>query len=93
MTGGVLGAVKAQGLIPDLKAIQVANLNKKNIALLRAFAKGKSPAKFVEVMACEGGCITGPSANVDSSTGTRLFKLALDKFTASQEPINEPEKE
>ena len=58
MTGGVLGAVKAQGLIPDLKAIQVANLNKKNIALLRAFAKGKSPAKFVEVMACEGGCIT-----------------------------------
>ena len=84
-----MGAVKAQGLIPDLKAIQVANLNKKNIALLRAFAKGKSPAKFVEVMACEGGCITGPSANVDSSTGTRLFKLALDKFATSQEPISE----
>ena len=93
MTGGVLGAVKAQGLIPDLKAIQVANLNKKNIALLRAFAKGKSPAKFVEVMACEGGCITGPSANVDSSTGTRLFKLALDKFATSQEPISESGKE
>ena len=93
MTGGVLGAVKAQGLIPDLKAIQVANLNKKNIALLRAFAKGKSPAKFVEVMACEGGCITGPSANVDSSTGTRLFKLALDKIATSQEPISESGKE
>ena len=88
-----MGAVKAQGLIPDLKAIQVANLNKKNIALLRAFAKGKSPAKFVEVMACEGGCITGPSANVDSSTGTRLFKLALDKFATSQEPISESGKE
>ncbi|MCP9612727.1 monomeric [FeFe] hydrogenase [Coprobacter tertius] len=84
-TGGVLGAVKAQNLIPDLKGAQIANLNKKNIALLRAYAKGKSPFQFIEVMACEGGCVTGPSSNVDSVTGDKLFKLAMEKYTAVDE--------
>lgn len=83
MSGGVIGAVKAQNLIPDLKALQVSNLNKKNIGLLRAFSKGKAPVNFIEVMACEGGCITGPSAHVDSATGSKLFKQSMEKFTAA----------
>ncbi len=64
--GGVMGAVQsflgagAEGI----KALPISDVNKKNINLLRAFAKtGKAPAQFIEVMACEGGCITGPSAH------------------------------
>ena len=82
MSGGVIGAVKAQNLVPDLKALQVSNLNKKNIGLLRAFSKGKAPANFIEVMACEGGCVTGPSAHVDAATGSRLFKQAMERFSS-----------
>ena len=85
MSGGVIGAVKAQNLIPDLKALQVSNLNKKNIGLLRAFSKGKAPVNFIEVMACEGGCVTGPSAHVDAATGSKLFKQAMEKFSVVKE--------
>ena len=65
--GGVMGAVQlflADNNRPQVEGIQVSNLNKKNVSLLRAYAKsGKAPAKFIEVMACEGGCISGPSAH------------------------------
>lgn len=63
--GGVAGAVKAYLKldVDKLNHIQVSNLDKKNIGTLTAYARtGKAPGNFIEVMACEGGCITGPSA-------------------------------
>jgi iron only hydrogenase large subunit-like protein len=60
------------------KANSVSNLNKKNIGLLRAFTKGKAPGNFVEVMACEGGCISGPCAKVDYSQAQKIFKKAME---------------
>ena len=63
--GGVAGAVKSYLKldVERLRHIQVSDLNKKNIALLTGYAKtGKAPGNFIEVMACEGGCITGPSS-------------------------------
>ena len=60
VSGGVIAAVKAQGLSIDVKTLQIDGLNKKSINLLKAFSKGKAPAQFIEVMACEGGCIAGP---------------------------------
>lgn len=79
--GGVARAVasylKAEGKI---SAVQVSDLNKKNINLLRAWARtGKAPAQFVEVMACEGGCITGPCAHNELAAGKRLFARELEK--------------
>lgn len=60
-SGGVINAVKVYLKNETIKAVQVSNLTKKNVALLRAYAKtGKAPAQFIEVMACEGGCVTGP---------------------------------
>ena len=60
--GGVMGAV-----------------NKKNIGTLRAYAKsGKAPGQFIEVMACEGGCITGPSTH-SGSNGKRQLVQELAK--------------
>jgi [FeFe] hydrogenase (group B1/B3) len=80
--GGVMGAVKAY-LKEDadgINAVQVANIDKKNIGALRAYAKtGKSPGQFVEVMACEGGCITGPCTYNEITAGKRQLIQELAK--------------
>lgn len=75
--GGVIAAV--QSLYPNvaIQPISVANLNKKNIGLLRAYTKGKAPGNFVEVMACEGGCISGPCGKIDYNQAQKLFKKAM----------------
>lgn len=79
--GGVTAAVKAHvGGAFDFTNLQVSNLTKKNVALLRAFGKtGKSPAQFIEVMACEGGCISGPSLHTAYDTGRKTFNNELMK--------------
>ena len=84
-TGGVVNAVKVcLGDKQDVNAIQIANLNKKNVSLLRAYAKtGKVPAQFVEVMACEGGCVTGPCVYGDKSAGQKQLMKELAKITSS----------
>jgi [FeFe] hydrogenase (group B1/B3) len=75
--GGVISAI--QTIYPQLgiKPISIANLNKKNIALLRAYTKGKAPGNFIEVMACEGGCISGPCGKVDYNQAQKTFKKAM----------------
>ena len=82
-SGGVLGAVqlyRADHNLPTVTGTQVANLNKKNVSLLRAYAKtGKAPVQFIEVMACEGGCITGPSTHSLHDVGKRQFAKELAK--------------
>ena len=81
-TGGVTEAVKSYLKLDTeaLKAMQVADLNKKSIAMLGAFAKtGKAPANFIEVMACEGGCITGPSSGTTVADGKRRFDKEILK--------------
>lgn len=75
--GGVIAAV--QELYPNLavRPVQVANLNRKNIALLRAYSKGKAPGNFIEVMACEGGCISGPCGKIDYSQSQKIFRKQM----------------
>lgn len=79
--GGVAGAVKSYLKVDAeaLKIMQVSNLDKKNIALLGGFARtGKAPVDFIEVMSCEGGCITGPSAH-NITAAKRQFERELAK--------------
>jgi len=75
--GGVIAAVGEMYPALGVKPILVANLNKKNIGLLRAYAKGKAPGNFIEVMACEGGCISGPCGRVDYAQSQKIFKKAM----------------
>lgn len=80
-SGGVINAVKVYLKDEQVNAVQVANLTKKNVALLRAYAKtGKAPAQFIEVMACEGGCVTGPCIHADKVTGQKQLIKQLTKF-------------
>ena len=80
-SGGVINAVKTYLHNDGLSTVQVANLTKKNIGLLRSYAKtGKSPAPFIEVMACEGGCVTGPCIFTDKATSQRQLNKELGKI-------------
>ncbi len=79
-TGGVANAVE-QHLGKKVNYLAVSNLNRKNIALLKAYAKtGKCPAKFIEVMACEGGCVTGPVIHNDKSASQTNYTKALEEL-------------
>jgi [FeFe] hydrogenase (group B1/B3) len=75
--GGVINAVAKMYPQLGVKPVQVSNINKKNIGLLRAYAKGKAPGNFIEVMACEGGCISGPCGKVDYAQAQKMFKIAM----------------
>ena len=79
-TGGVAGAVAQMYPAVDIQPILVSNLNKKNVALLKAYSKGKAPGNFIEVMACEGGCITGPSSKLDFAQSQKIFKKAMEEL-------------
>lgn len=77
--GGVISAIAEIFPLLDIKPIQVSNLNKKNINLLKAYSKGKAPGNFIEVMACEGGCISGPCGKVDFGQAQKIFKKAMSE--------------
>ena len=79
--GGVMAAVQAHvdGKL-QFAGLQVANLTKKNVNLLKAYGKtGKAPAQFIEVMACEGGCISGPCTHIAYDQGKIQFNRELAK--------------
>ena len=80
-SGGVIGAVKYILKDEQLEATAIANLDKKNIAFLRGIAKtAKAPSPFVEVMACEGGCCTGPLIYNDPAAALRNLNSKLNNM-------------
>lgn len=80
VSGGVTNAVIAEGLQLDYEMIRINGIEKKSIALLKAAAKGKSKANFIEVMACEGGCIAGPAAHIAPEKGGRILKSNIENL-------------
>ena len=86
--GGVAGAVKSY-LGPKgahIKTLQFSDFNKKSIGQMRAWGKtGKVDAQFIEMMACEGGCVTGPGAFNDPISGKRQLNQDLSQRTHSYE--------
>lgn len=48
----------------------------------------KQPGQFIEVMACEGGCITGPSTHNDIVSGRRQLAQELLKRKESYETMD-----
>lgn len=80
VSGGVTNAVIAEGLQLDYEMIRINGIDKKSITLLKMAAKGKSKANFIEVMACEGGCIAGPAAHTAPEKSGRILKNNLDSI-------------
>jgi [FeFe] hydrogenase (group B1/B3) len=60
--GGVAaGVAAATGAATE----SLAGLGPETLRRLRLYAAGKGPARFLEVMGCEGGCLGGPCALAD----------------------------
>ena len=80
-SGGVAGAVKAF-LGEDVNSLRIAGMDKKNIALIKSYAKTKkAPAQFLEMMVCPDGCISGPCTYNDSVSGKKMYNTELDTIT------------
>lgn len=64
VTEAVLAEMKddLQKIRPDfqLQAKFINGIDKKTLPQLKLFASGKVPVNFLEVMACQGGCVSGP---------------------------------
>lgn len=76
VSGGVTNAVKERvGEKMEVSGVTINGLSKKSLKELKKFEK-KCPGNFVEVMACEGGCIAGP--NVISNP--RIAEKSLKKY-------------
>ena len=79
-TTGVFTAVKNCIGDESLEGVVIADLNKKNIAMLKGYAKtGKCPGKIVEVMSCPGGCISGPCSCSSGGEASRRFEAEVKK--------------
>lgn len=72
-SSGVLSAVMANYHGEPMKPLVVNGLNKKNIAGLRRIAAGRSDYNMIEVMACEGGCLSGPAGISSPEVARKLF--------------------
>nr|WP_321450541.1 monomeric [FeFe] hydrogenase [uncultured Carboxylicivirga sp.] len=60
---------------------QVINgLNKKSIKLLKAYTKKEPALDFIEVMACEGGCIAGPGNVTAPNIGQGTLQKAMNEL-------------
>lgn len=81
VSGGVTGAIRAQvGEADDsLKPIQIDGLNRKSLMLLKMAPERGCGGNFVEVMCCEGGCMSGPGVLSNPKTAARQLSALLEK--------------
>ena len=74
--GGVRDAV-VNAIGNKYKTASFEGLDKKNQALLKTMPK-KPEAQFIEVMACDGGCINGPCSLAPLTLAKRQIKKVLE---------------
>ncbi len=90
VSGGIISAINS--LVKDktdMKPIQIDGLTHKTVNLLKVYSKGKCPGNFVEVMACEGGCVCGPGTVANPKVASVQLKKLLEE---SEDLKNEEEK-
>jgi [FeFe] hydrogenase (group B1/B3) len=61
----------------DFKAEIINGIDKKTKLRIKAFLEGKLDSNFMEVMACEGGCIAGPNSITNPKIGLAFHKKSL----------------
>lgn len=73
--GGVRQAI-ANAVGDEVTTTAIEGLDKKNQGLLKAMIK-RPEANFIEVMACDGGCINGPCSLAPLTLARRQIKKIL----------------
>jgi iron only hydrogenase large subunit-like protein len=77
LSGGVAAAVKAERPEANIKELVINGVDKKAVGMMKAYARGKAPANFIEFMVCEGGCINGPASLGEMAGNRKLFNSNL----------------
>lgn len=62
-----------------LKALQLSGFSKENIKQLKSMAQGKGEPNFIEMMACENGCVNGCNTIAKSNLAIRQIKKYSSK--------------
>ena len=57
-----------------LEPVCIDGLDKKSIALLKAYCRGKAPGNFIEVMSCADGCVGGPCVLQSAAKSSNIIK-------------------
>lgn len=80
-SGGVSRAIQSV-LATDnkLNMQQIDGLTKKSIKLLKTFSRKAPKSSFIEVMACEGGCINGPANVAPSNVSQQTLIKAMNEL-------------
>jgi [FeFe] hydrogenase (group B1/B3) len=82
-SGGVTQAIQNQiSLDTPFKPHLIDGLTKKTIKLLKSYTKRQPMANFIEVMACEGGCINGPVTIAPPAIAQKNLKKVIDELQA-----------
>lgn len=96
--GGVMYAVQSYlrnnkataDMVDRISTEMICDLDKRTIAKLKAYAaKGKAEAQFVEVMACPGGCVNGPSAHNNITAGRKQLLSEMEKIKLTYADISD----
>jgi len=79
-SGGVTTAIKSV-LSSDhnISTQLIDGIDKKSIRLLKSFAKKAPASAFIEVMACDGGCINGPVNVSPLKVSQTMLKKAIQE--------------
>ena len=83
VSGGVTAAIsKVVGDDMAIKPLLVDGLTRKTVKLLEIYATRKCPGNFIEVMACEGGCINGPRIVTDPAKSRKEVQRFAEESPA-----------
>ncbi|KMQ50070.1 Fe-only hydrogenase, catalytic subunit HfsD [Chitinispirillum alkaliphilum] len=74
----------------DLKGELLDGFNRQNFKLLKMYSIRGIKGNFLEVMACEGGCINGPCTPENSSSGRKRV-LRLSQESQPSQPTEKSE--
>lgn len=78
ITGGVTKAVN-EYLGKEIPSLIINGISKQQLKVIAATIKAREPEqKFIEVMACEGGCISGPSMHEFPKDTKRFFQANIE---------------
>lgn len=78
------GAIKAAALDQGLEEYEIISMSgvENCMEIMEDLKRGSIHARFIELLACQGGCINGPSTNKDISTARR--EQLIKKYTAEK---------
>ncbi|MDA3957515.1 [Fe-Fe] hydrogenase large subunit C-terminal domain-containing protein [Oceanispirochaeta sp.] len=88
LEGGMIRSLKMQNVaLPDNQLMSFTNVHSMAEVLQNLESLGQKDPLFLELLACEGGCINGPGCGKTSGTAVKEKQL-LDYITSREEQLS-----